>query len=463
MHRRLVVRLSRQRRWCVEDIFAFDAEDEQVPGRPIGEHWITRYERGKQQRQRQRAAKTDEWAQRRAVKYAEDEENKQLVDTVLAERDKGMMLHEANKLAPTSRWGTEKAALIAKHGAAMALRITAEERELARQVKAHDTILETRKEMGLHPIHFVKRWDSRWDEHGEDKVPYSQERIEKEKGKWLLEDSLARKKLEAVYEKLGWEKESLYMLMKDWYSHLPEPDRFFQQPYYKSMRPAKIGRRQGKMLAKMKKETSLVVFEERNTHRVIREAIDKGEMPFVKLPSPRIIWEPLPEDCIIDDFICGQDDVTLERRQGAILLRRWLPNGQKISCEAIGAEYLNDIPHPTPMHVDYGQIEQNGGFLIHNIMVNSVDHHNNFKIVGRVEEAVAVLKEFSPHPDAEFDARDYRFYPYLWVTNPSHYTGEADDDVLRREISSADSAATLGFSGNTVSDYKESRKDWRGN
>jgi len=117
----------------------------------------------------------------------------------------------------------------------------------------------------------------------------------------------------------------------------------------------------------------------------------------------------------------GRADFVLERRQGAILLRRWLPNGQKISCEVIGLHYLNSVAEPTPEHVDWQRASLEGGFLIHQNMNNAVDHPNNFTVVSDVDDAVDILSRLTPDPTVEFDPRDYRFWPYLWVNDPGHF------------------------------------------
>eukprot|EP01060_Flectonema_neradi_P009525 TRINITY_DN16785_c0_g1_i1.p1 TRINITY_DN16785_c0_g1~~TRINITY_DN16785_c0_g1_i1.p1 ORF type:complete len:489 (+),score=90.99 TRINITY_DN16785_c0_g1_i1:195-1469(+) len=401
---------------------------------------------------------------------------------VINPEDRMKIFQEANKLANLNRWGHDKQHLIQKYGSGMALRIRAEERELERQAKALDTINKQRSQWGLHPVHFVKRWDSRWDQYGNDKVPYSQEKLESQKGKYLMDDSLVRQALERSYAEMGWEPAQFWNLLEDWYKLLPQPNRFFQEPYKRSMRPKKASKVQWEMLHNMKKEDTLVVFEERNSHRMIRKAMEDGKMPFVKLPPPRMIWEPILPDCIIDDYILGQEDFTVERREGAILLRRWLPDGNKISCEVIGADYLNDVKNPTPLSLDWDQVERNGGFLIHNIMINSVDHHNNFKIVGRIEEAISIMQEFSVDPSVEFDPNEYMFFPYLWLCNPNLYlqptVEEQMQDTFERNVEAL-SESGGGFNplfederdmsgyrpshgkGAAVEDYKSSRKEWR--
>ena len=342
-----------------------------------------------------------------------------------SEEDETAILTEAHALsrrtASNPLWGESLETLTSQYGKGAALRLHAEGRELKRQTQAFDTIEKQRKEWGLHPIHFVKRFDTRLDEWGEDRVPYSQEKLESEKAKYLIEDHQKRKELEEEYAQQGWGKHQVWKLINDWYKHLPEPTRFFQTHYYKSMRPRKSTKKQRNQLKNMKEENGLVVFEERNAHRVIRAAMTSGELPHVHLPPPRLIWERLPQDSFIDDNILSRNDVTLERRQGAILLRRWLPNGQKISCEVLGADYLNDIRHPTPLDVDWPRIEASGGFLIHITMCNSIDHINNFKIVLTLEEAVQTLCAHHVDPSVEFKPNDYLFFPYLWVTNEKEY------------------------------------------
>eukprot|EP01063_Lacrimia_lanifica_P020420 TRINITY_DN27731_c0_g1_i1.p1 TRINITY_DN27731_c0_g1~~TRINITY_DN27731_c0_g1_i1.p1 ORF type:complete len:526 (+),score=199.27 TRINITY_DN27731_c0_g1_i1:53-1630(+) len=417
--------------WLAESdaagIFAVDeagVKEEDVPAAP---HWMTRYAARKTERLREAAQGMGGPRVTTATAPEEDEEWEDTLSPQDKEqlcKDASREMKQAGSKVKTTRWGLDDAALKARypHDKGMQLRARVEERELQRQAKAFDKLKAQRDAWGLHPVHFAKRVDTRLNEYGEDAVSHSQEKLEKEKARWALEDVKRRKELEEEYRQAGWSDRAIYQLFYDWYALLPEQQRFFMQPYYQSMRPLKPSKRQKALFEQMKAEKDLVVFEERNSHRVIRQAMADGKMPFVNLPPPRLIWDPLPLDCIIDDHICGQASVTLERRQGAILLRRWLPNGQKISCEVLGADYLNDIKLPTPLHVDWEQIERNGGFLIHNIMVNAVDHPNNFTVVGRVEDAVSHLNDFAADPAVEFDPRDYKFYPYLWITNPDKYT-----------------------------------------
>ncbi|KAJ9467562.1 hypothetical protein DIPPA_04042 [Diplonema papillatum] len=420
-----------------EDVFVFSDQSATIPPRPEVSHWMQRYQVARDATRRVAAQEKQlryGAAVAVAAKEREREEDEKLLDTVIHPKDKESMLREANEVSTLKRprWGTTEKGT---HSDAMRLRIAVEERELARQVKAHDTIQAQRKDWGLHPVHFVKRWNTRLDVYGNDRVPYSQEKLEKEKAAWLLEDHLLRKRMELAYAEMGWQPHQFWKLMEDWYKELPAPDRFFMSPYYRSMRPRSSNKRATKKLQQMQEEEGLVVFEERNTHRMIREAMLKQQLPFINLPPPRIIWERLPDDCIIDDYICGREDVTLERRDGAILLRRWLPNGQKISCEVIGGDYLNEIIHVTPVHVDWAQIERAGGFLLHNNMVNAVDHPNNVKIVATVEEAVACLLAFDVDASVEFDPKSYMFYPYLWVTDPEHYTkAEFDEEATESAL-----------------------------
>eukprot|EP01062_Namystynia_karyoxenos_P063624 TRINITY_DN56433_c0_g1_i1.p1 TRINITY_DN56433_c0_g1~~TRINITY_DN56433_c0_g1_i1.p1 ORF type:complete len:488 (+),score=99.39 TRINITY_DN56433_c0_g1_i1:75-1538(+) len=339
---------------------------------------------------------------------------------------------EANRLRRSRRYGLDDRDLAARHEEGMALRIRVEERELLRQFEAERIVAAQRAQWGLHPIHFVKRWDTRCDQWGEDIVPYSLEKLESMRAEWLLQDHNHRTELELRFHHLGWPLEALWALMRTWYTLLPEPRRFFAHgPYYQSMRPRSRGpgrwpRRQlqradKRLHAMREREGPAVVFEERHSHKVIRDAMACGALPFVQLPPPALIWETLPHDVIIDDNILGRADLVLERRQGAVLLRRWLPNGQKISCEVLGAHYLTQIAEPTPQHVDWDEVEKRGGFLLHQNMNNAVDHPNNFRVVGRVEEAAALLCQFSPDPTVEFTPRDYRFWPYLWVLDPGHF------------------------------------------
>ena len=468
--------LTRARRTYCEDVFAFDEREIKQKSDFNQPHWMTRY--------RQAKGRKEMTPERKKTLLAVKERDTEEALAIINPEDRVSIFAEANKLAKMNRWGKDKQQLIDRYGSGMALRIRAEERELERQAEAFDKIKEQRSHWNLHPVHFVKRWDSRWDQYGNDKVSYSQEKLESQKGKYLMEDTLVRQALERSYAEMGWEKEQFWKLLEDWYKLLPQPDRFFQQPYKRSMRPKNVSKVQWEMLHNMKKEETLVVFEERNSHRMIRKAIEDGKMPFVKLPPPRIIWEKLPPDCIIDDYILGQEDFTVERREGAILLRRWLPNGQKISCEIIGADYLNEVQHPNPLSLDWDQIERNGGFLIHNIMINSVDHPNNFKVVGRIEEAISVMQEFSVDSTAEFDPNEFMFFPYLWICNPNLYLEPTVDEQIDsnfdnevRELSktgggftsiAADDYNLSGYQpsqgqGAAVDDYRKSRKEWRHN
>ena len=399
------------------DGFVFDttSADADATAAATVSSWLDRYRSGPVRQ----AAAPQGGAKAVALAFAddeaEDEEGQHLYNDALESMDEAQKVHvfaEAKALVRNAerRWGSDSV----QHR-----RRRVEERELARQVKAHDIIMEKRRRWNLHPVHFVKRWDTRLDRWGEDIVPYSQEKLEKEVGKYVVEDALLRQKLEKRYaEEYGWAPEAMHRLLDDFIQALPEHTRFFQSGYYKSMRPVRKSAKQFSHFQEMKDEQGIVVFEERHAHKVIREAVARGAMPFVKLPKPPLIWEPVPRDLIIEDNILGHADVTLERRQGAILLRRWLPNGQKISCEVLGGEHV-DVRKPEL--TDWMSVEEDGGFLIHATMCNSVDHPNNFRVVTSLRQAVDALLAFHVDDTVDFTPNDYMFYPYLWVTNPNAY------------------------------------------
>jgi len=98
-------------------------------------------------------------------------------------------------------------------------------------------------------------------------------------------DHVHRQKLEHAFAGFGWPKEALWVLMEEWYRLLPEPSRFFGHgAYYQSMRPRPKGctgawtarklRKADGLLNKMKRrKLPMTVFEERHSHKVIRDAM----------------------------------------------------------------------------------------------------------------------------------------------------------------------------------------------
>eukprot|EP01065_Artemidia_motanka_P022042 TRINITY_DN26268_c0_g1_i2.p1 TRINITY_DN26268_c0_g1~~TRINITY_DN26268_c0_g1_i2.p1 ORF type:complete len:377 (+),score=63.28 TRINITY_DN26268_c0_g1_i2:75-1205(+) len=261
---------------------------------------------------------------------------------------------QANGVAKSGRFGkTDQELRDMGLDEGMVLRTRVEERELLRQFEAEQIIARQRAQWNLHPVHYVKRWDTRVDRWGEDIVSYSQERLEKQTTEFLIQDHAYRQKLEHQFESFGWAKESLWALMKAWYRFLPEPRRFFtSEPYYQSMRPRPRGvpgassprtlRRASRLQVLMRRRrVPVTIYEERHSHKVIRDAMQCGALPFVRLPKPPLIWDHMVKDAVIADGIDGRQDLVLERRQGAILLRRWLSNGQKISCEVICVSFFS--------------------------------------------------------------------------------------------------------------------------